>query len=469
MIHMPSNYLVDRPSLEHRYKDVEGILQIVEDGLCHRCGACVGVCPVNTFSLDANGYPIQTDKCIYCKLCTNVCSGSKVDFAGFSKQLYDKEYTYGDALGSVKSAYIGHSTDPEIRWRGSSGGVVTQILVYLLESGQIDGALVARASKNDSAMGEGVIARSKQDIIDCSRSRYSTTPMLAALSDLFNDKGRYAIVALPCHAHAIRELQNINKGWRNRLKLIIGLYCHFILPPEAVRESSSLLAPVGEELKEIIFRKKRKGGWPNNTPEMEFTDGSTWRSPYGPGQTFSLLGHLYDRGRCLVCTDGLVEFADIAVGDPWIKAKDGSLKYSTPEGFSSLLIRTNIGREVILSAEKADVLYLKNIDPDEVARGQRMMLDEKLYCSPVRMAWAELFHKATPEYSVIFPKLKTINIIKQILFVGYKFIRSIGPIRRFLFRLGFSKVGQIIMAGRRWQKKKKAVKYERQQFNESDH
>ena len=44
----------------------------VDQGVCMRCGACVGTCPVNALFLDEYRVTVNDD-CIHCLLCTRVC------------------------------------------------------------------------------------------------------------------------------------------------------------------------------------------------------------------------------------------------------------------------------------------------------------------------------------------------------------------------------------------------------------
>jgi coenzyme F420 hydrogenase subunit beta len=183
-----------RSSGNGRYRDVEGILRIVRDGLCHRCGACIGICPAGTFDVGPSGYPVQVGKCVECDKCVQVCSGFEVDYPALGAAVFGNAYRYGPALGPVKAAYVGHALDEEIRWKRASGGLITQLLVHLLESGRITGALVVVPNPDDPAMAKGTIARSREELLAAAQSKYTTSPSLAALRELRGEKGRIAVV-----------------------------------------------------------------------------------------------------------------------------------------------------------------------------------------------------------------------------------------------------------------------------------
>ena len=98
-----------------RHQHVDGILAVVREGLCHRCGACLGVCPAGTLGFDAESYPTQVADCIRCNACVRACSGLAVDYAALGRRFISPDYRLGSLLGPVAGAYIGHATDPEVR------------------------------------------------------------------------------------------------------------------------------------------------------------------------------------------------------------------------------------------------------------------------------------------------------------------------------------------------------------------
>lgn len=440
------------------YQNVEGILQIGKNGLCHRCGGCIGICPADTLALDADCYPVQVGECISCSLCTDICSGAVADFPAMGTWLFGADYTRTGPLGQTRQVYVGHSTNDTVRWAGASGGVVTRFLMHLLETDTIQGALVVGPHPDDPALGMGYIARSPEELQPSSQSRYTTAPMLHTLKEISKDKeGKYAVVALPCHVHTLRKLQMKSTAWHKRIALIVGLYCHYRLPHEATREAGAILAPPGSSLTTIKYRQKNEQGWPKNTVEMSFSDGSKWRSPYGPAQTVSLLAHCYPRGRCLHCVDALAEFSDLAIGDPWIRGTDGQWKYSIPGGRSGIILRTAIGEKLVNEAVDAGVLEVDPIPEKEVVEGQHVMIMEKYIGTPLRMRWLQHIGRTLPDYNLAFPTANTAARLKEGRFLLMRSITVYGPIRRFFVRLGFSKPGLAFMRWRRQLNRRRAI------------
>ena len=61
---------------------LRGLAKIIDGGLCHRCGSCIGICPTNVLELDRQDYPTikSLSACTDCDLCVKVCPGDEFDF-----------------------------------------------------------------------------------------------------------------------------------------------------------------------------------------------------------------------------------------------------------------------------------------------------------------------------------------------------------------------------------------------------
>lgn len=118
------------------------------------------------------------------------------------------------------------ATDPAIRERGSSGGVVTALLRFALESGEYDHALGIKRLSDHS--GEIVVTSDPDEVVSLAGAVH-TAPInfYKAVREL---DGRIILPAKPCDSRALHL--NSTRGQINRDRLLlIGLNCGGTIDP----------------------------------------------------------------------------------------------------------------------------------------------------------------------------------------------------------------------------------------------
>ena len=195
--------------------NVKNISGMFERGLCNQCGACVAICKQEAIKIACNEngeyIPIVDDKrCSNCGICYEICPGHSVDFISLKESLFGS-HSEDPLTGYIRSCYITYSKDAVIRRSSSSGGTAIALLIHALENDIIDGALIVRFSKEDPLVPEIIVARSKEEILSASGSKYFPVPLLTGLKEILLNDGRYAVVGLPCHIHALRKIQKVDK------------------------------------------------------------------------------------------------------------------------------------------------------------------------------------------------------------------------------------------------------------------
>ena len=133
-------------------------------------------------------------------------------------------YLKNKLIGNYLNCYSGYSQDSDIRYHSSSGGLVTSVLLFMLEENLIDGALVVRMKKKNPLKAEFFIARNSKEILSAQGSKYCPVDMSDGLKDIMNSKigSKFAIVGLPCHIKAFRRIKEIQQ----KIVLYLGLFCH---------------------------------------------------------------------------------------------------------------------------------------------------------------------------------------------------------------------------------------------------
>ena len=136
----------------------------VENDLCVSCGICKAVCPVDCISMDLVGGQfipvINMQACIDCGKCYDVCPGIEVDYEAIYEQ---KNWEYPEDIfaGNNGKSYVTYLKDDDIRKKSSSGGLVSGMLINLVESGEYDKAFVVECSVYDGEEVKATPARNR--------------------------------------------------------------------------------------------------------------------------------------------------------------------------------------------------------------------------------------------------------------------------------------------------------------------
>ena len=359
---------------------------IIENNLCHRCGSCVGICPTKVLGLDKQEYPIveNLSACTDCDLCVKVCPGDEFDAIGIAKELFEKVPDPKDMHGHFEQAYLSHSRDEELRENSTSGGLITGLLIHLLERGEIDGALVVGSEGDEKWKGRPFIARSKEDLLESTKSKYAIAPTNVAFEEIRQQKGRYAVVGLPCQIHGFHKAARLDKRLKERVVLTIGLFCHAAVEHEPMQLLWDELGEKQKRVKRFISRVGKHPGTPHLEIENESGEGSYLEPLYFPKATgyrpssmeiINIMYRLYTPDRCLTCYDSTSEFADIAVGDPWLPPPEDDIDFK--DGYSFALARTKRGQVFLEQADKAKAIRLRKIDAKIARTSNTMMGEEK--------------------------------------------------------------------------------------------
>jgi len=260
--------------------------------------------------------------------------------------MYAAEPHPDSVTGIARRALVSFATDDKLRFEGTSGGFVTQILLYMLDKRLIDGALVLGSSDNEGWQEKPFIARTRDELKRAVKSKYIATPFLRPLREMEEIEGNYAVVALPCYIHGLRKYQRVSKALRERIKLVIGLYCNVVFEPYLFDDVCEFSGFRKEDVVDFHFRH---GEWPGGVyATMRNGDKRKILKLEEMKDEFNTLKLLYAAPRCNMCVDFSAEYADIAVGDPWLRGPDG--KYLFEDGRTTVLTRTDSGDSIVQRA-----------------------------------------------------------------------------------------------------------------------
>ncbi len=188
---------------------------VIDEGRCIQCGTCVAACPSDSIGIGDDDRPELVKMCTGCSLCWDFCPRGGLR--------YERQWKITGGEDNVKGAgdpITEFSAKVEEPWRehAQDGGLVTSVLVHLLEAGEIDGALVARESDEEPWKAEPFLATTPDGLVECAGSFYNQTMALGALdvsalvADLDGDPEdlSLALVGTPCEIEGIRALQDFD-------------------------------------------------------------------------------------------------------------------------------------------------------------------------------------------------------------------------------------------------------------------
>ena len=421
------------------------LMDLVRNDLCHRCGTCVGICPLGVLGESSENFPLvkNGNLCSDCGKCVKVCPGASFDAPACAQKLWGEAWNADSEVGHVRQGFLGYSGRREIRAAGASGGVVTSLLLALLDGGEIDAAVVVAQDPELAWQSRVQIARSREEIVAAASSRYSIAPTGAALAEILSQPGRYAFVGLPCQIHGFRNAARLSADLRARVVLTIGLFCHSAVDYEAFRLLWACAGVPGGTVAGFSFRVGKPAGY----PLLRMRDGTVrpllfpQATNYRPDVTemMNVLYRLYSQPRCLTCYDATAEFADVAVGDPWgIRAPNG-VDYG--HGYSCVFARTERGQELLSCAEKRGFVNLTHLSEVDWRGANRSMRHAKRRRAFRLIRRLRKKNRRVPDYGFeIPPQSLSQRLLADLDLMQHSFSLH-GAGRRVLARILFSRAG----------------------------
>ncbi|MFR9805649.1 Coenzyme F420 hydrogenase/dehydrogenase, beta subunit C-terminal domain [Pseudonocardia sp. RS010] len=293
------------------------------------------------------------------------------------------EHKFDKYFGAYLAVWRAWSSDDALRLAGSSGGVISAITSYLVETGE-DRYVVSTAPEDgDPTRAAPTVARSADSVMASAGSRYAPVATLGSFSRATYESSA-AIVAKPCEASAARAL-----GIKS--PVVISFFCAGVPSQDA---TTRLVERLGARVGAIAQLWYRGHGWPgcftvkeSSGRESRMTYRESWGEHLGPTMQW----------RCKVCVDGVGEAADLSVGDLWETDKDGYPLFEERPGVSALIARTPRGLTLVqelvargvLSAEEIGVDELYPVQPHQVGRRSTL---------PGRLIGAHLGGRKVPSY-----------------------------------------------------------------------
>lgn len=432
----------------------ENLDEVIRHGLCNRCGSCVGLAGGRIVFDDRTGryLPVIREPLdeATSKLVWEACSGKGFDFP---KQ---KVSVFGDSrghlfIGHYEKIYIGYSKDPEIRLNAASGGIISNILIWLLVKKMIDGAVVLGMSEDEPWLAKPFIATTKEDILKAAQSKYIIGPVNEILPEIGKFKGVLAYVGLPGQVHSIRLLQQMNYASVRNIKYIFGPFYGNTLHFSSVK---SFLRSFGVKdhtlIRKLYFRY---GEWPGKM-RVELKDGRIFELPKFHAN-YLIPFHILKNS--LLCTDLTNEFTDISGGDAWAPVYEERGK-----GFSMVISRSEAGEDILQKMQLEGSLELNPIGEQDAVEMHSHGYDLKKRGAFIRMKYRSWLGKPNPDYGYQLKGFPLSRYLMEIVIDALFLIAGTGFSRWVAEKIPPQTLGNIFEKARKfWKKSTYKIKREK--------
>lgn len=380
----------------------------IKHNLCTGCGICEDICPTQSIHIkktkDQNIPTLNETTCLgnKCSRCLKVCPGIGINLKQKEKELFTTE-KYDNYIGPYVALYTGYSNNEEIRYHSASGGMVSQFLIFLLEKGIINGAVVTAFSEKDHITPVSYIARTKEEILKAKSSKYCPVSLHKVGNEIKNSEGKYVIVGLPCHIQGFRKRAEIDKKFRDN---VIGYFSIYCSSNRTYNAQKFLLRKYAIEEKDISYFAYRDNGCLGNLTIHTKTKNISvpYINYYGKLRSF------FKPHRCLTCIDHYGALADVCFGDIYIQP------YTKDKiGINSWITRNNYFDELFKQAAKEKYIVIDNLDAKTLNESQKAMLYPKQRRAQALINIDRLLGRKTVRYDIKLEKPQFKDYISEIL------------------------------------------------------
>jgi coenzyme F420 hydrogenase subunit beta len=312
--------------------------EVVTSGLCTGCAGCVVACPhdVLGYNDDEGVYkPFHLEEelgpanCTHgekgCTSCTRACPRFRSWETEIDTHLFGRQRTVEEVDGISKDIILARASDPKVHELGQDGGLVSAILIWCLEHGYIDAALVSYL-EGDGTSWKAIpgVARTPEEVLAAAGSRYTYSANTMAYAEAVEAGAeKLALVGMSCQS-SVPPVMTVRKAGKpaRRFVLNIGLLC-----------SKTFDDAIFEELFEAKYGLRKQDMVKMNIKgvfQIWMRNGDYHEVPLKEC-------HAWTREGCKLCPDFAAEHADISTGG-----------IGAFNDWTLTIIRTDIGREIMI-------------------------------------------------------------------------------------------------------------------------
>ena len=356
--------------------------EVIDTGLCTGCAGCVIACPHDVIGYEhaQGGYkPFHLEDemgptdCVHghkgCTSCTRACPRFRTWEPEADDHLFGRVRRQDEISGVYSDIVLARASDDMVHRMGQDGGLVSALLIWAMDEGYIDAALVSYL-EGDGSTWKAIpgVAATAEEILASAGSRYTYSANTLALDDaLERGFSKLALVGMSCQSSVppvmwSRKVGKISKPIIFNIGLLCSKTFDDAIFPELFEAKYGLAkADMVKMNIKGVFQIWMKNGDYHEVPLKEC--------------------HAWTREGCKKCPDFAAEHADISTG--------GIGKFND---WTLTIVRTELGREILSRMTASGAILTRPGDDDPGA----IALMHKL-AAKSRKRW--------PDSAVPFPKV----------------------------------------------------------------
>jgi len=194
---------------------------VVDFGSCCECGTCVLVCPHNVIEY-IDSKPKQTAKAsaafdfcgisegIGCDVCAQVCPRLAPREFQLDQEVFrgQEGRLYRGGFGYYQEIWAARAKDPRILDRCQDGGVVTAMMLYGLDKGLLDGAVVSAPDPEKPCAPKPACVTTPEEVLAAAGSWYTYCANDLALAQAVElGLEKVCFVGVPCQITPVRKAE----------------------------------------------------------------------------------------------------------------------------------------------------------------------------------------------------------------------------------------------------------------------
>ncbi|MDQ6840032.1 MAG: Coenzyme F420 hydrogenase/dehydrogenase, beta subunit C-terminal domain [Actinomycetota bacterium] len=331
--------------------------EVITTGLCTGCAGCVIACPHDVIGYEhaQGGYkPFHLEDelgpgdCGHglkgCTSCTRACPRFRTWEPEADDHLFGRTRRVDELSGVYSDIVLARASDDMVHKMGQDGGLVSALLIWAMDEGYIDAALVSYLEGDGTTWkAKPGVATNKEEILASAGSRYTYSANTLAIDEaLERGFSKLALIGMSCQSSVPPVMWSRKVGKIAKPILFnIGLLCSKTFDDAIFEELFEAKYGI---VKAEIAKMNIKGVF-----QIWMRDGAYHEVPLKEC-------HAWTREGCNHCPDFAAEHADISTG--------GIGKFND---WTLTIVRTELGREIMSRMVSSGAILTRPGDDDPAA------------------------------------------------------------------------------------------------------